>query len=67
MSRADPIRQVAHFVAPVDESDALAPVDAVRVGERRSNLWLDAWRDLRGRWMFWVSAVAGPGLHRKSG
>ena len=57
MSRTDPIRHVPHFVAAVDESEALAPVDAVRVGEQRSNLWLDAWRDLRGRWMFWVSAV----------
>jgi len=58
MSRTNPVRQVPHFVAPVDESEALAPVDALRVSEKRSNLWLDAWRDLRGRWMFWVAAVA---------
>lgn len=47
---------MAHYVADVDEA-GLGAVDAVRVSERKSNLWLDAWRDLRGRWMFWVSAV----------
>lgn len=45
-----------HYVADLDEG-GLGAVDAVRVGERKSNLWLDAWRDLRGRWMFWVSGV----------
>ena len=42
---------MAHFVAEVDEA-GLGAVDAVRVGTKKSNLWLDAWRDLRGRWMF---------------
>ncbi len=56
MSRAKPVRTVPHYVAEV-EDEALGAVDAVRVSERRSNLWLDAWRDLRGQWMFWVSAA----------
>lgn len=56
MSNEIPVRRMAHYVADVDEA-GLGAVDAVRVSERKSNLWLDAWRDLRGRWMFWVSAV----------
>ncbi len=56
MSRSKPVRTAPHFVADVDEG-GLGAVDAVRVSDRKSNLWLDAWRDLRGRWMFWVSAV----------
>lgn len=56
MSRSNPVRKAPRFVAEVDEG-GLGAVDAVRVSERKSNLWLDAWRDLRGRWMFWVSAV----------
>jgi oligopeptide transport system permease protein len=45
-----------HVVAEFDEG-SLGAVDAVRVSDRASNLWLDAWRDLRGRWMFWVSGI----------
>ncbi|MFD5600262.1 ABC transporter permease [Leucobacter sp. NPDC058333] len=45
-----------HFVAPFDETP-VAAVDAVKIDEKKSNLWLDAWRDMRGRPMFWVSAV----------
>ncbi|GLJ60457.1 MULTISPECIES: ABC transporter permease [Microbacterium] len=40
------------FVAPVKQTIV---VDAVRVDERKSNLWLDAWRDLRRRPSFWVA------------
>ncbi|MEJ1087310.1 ABC transporter permease [Microbacterium sp. Mu-80] len=43
-----------HYVAPVET--ATVKVDAVRIDAKRSNLWLDAWRDLRRRPMFWVSA-----------
>jgi oligopeptide transport system permease protein len=50
------VRVVPHFVAELDEG-GLGAVDAVRVSDRKSTLWLDAWRDLRGRWMFWVSAA----------
>ena len=56
MSSKNPVRTAPRYVAPVEDS-ALNAVDAVRVSDKRSNLWLDAWRDLRSRWMFWVSAV----------
>ncbi len=56
MSRGKPVRSAPRYVAEVDEG-GLGAVDAVRIGDRKSNLWLDAWRDLRGRWMFWASAV----------
>lgn len=41
-----------HYVAPIEEN---VVVDAVRVAEKKSNLWLDAWRDIRSRPMFWIS------------
>jgi oligopeptide transport system permease protein len=44
------------YVAEVDEG-GLGAVDAVRISERKSNLWLDAWRDVRRRPMFWISAA----------
>lgn len=56
MSDNTPTRRMAHYVAESDEG-GLGAVDAVRVSERKSNLWLDAWRDLRGRWMFWTAGV----------
>lgn len=56
MSSKNPVRRAPRYVAEVDEG-GLGAVDAVRVAERKSNLWLDAWRDLRGRWLFWVTSV----------
>ena len=56
MSRNNPVRKAPRYVAEVDEG-GLGAVDAVRVSDRKSNLWIDAWRDLRGRWMFWVSGI----------
>lgn len=53
MSRPD--AHPEHYVAPVDTTSI--PVDVVRIDEKRSNLWLDAWRDLRHRPLFWVSAA----------
>ncbi len=44
-----------HFVAPV--KDAPVVVDAVRVDEKPSSLWRDAWRDLRKRPTFWISVA----------
>lgn len=44
-----------HYVAPV-ETESIS-VDAVRVAEKPSNLWRDAWRDLRRRPLFWFSVV----------
>jgi len=45
----------SHFVAPV-ATEAVA-VDAVRISEKPSNLWRDAWSDLRSRPLFWFSVV----------
>jgi oligopeptide transport system permease protein len=45
-----------HYVAPLDETPLVA-VDKVSVGEQRSNLWLDAWRDMRRRPMFYIAGV----------
>ncbi len=47
---------IAHFVAPFDETP-VAAVDAVKVSEKKQNLWTDAWADMRGRPMFWISAA----------
>lgn len=44
-----------HYVAPVAEAEVV--VDQVRIDEKRSNLWLDAWRDMRRRPLFWASVV----------
>lgn len=44
-----------HYVAPVKAEEVV--VDELRLGEKKSNLWLDAWRDLRRRPMFWISVV----------
>jgi oligopeptide transport system permease protein len=55
MSSKAPLSAV-HFVASVDETP-VAAVDQVSLSTRRSNLWLDAWRDLRKRPLFWVSSV----------
>lgn len=43
-----------HYVAPLDETP-LAEVDSVNISAQASNLWLDAWRDMRGRPMFYIS------------
>ncbi|MFJ4253107.1 ABC transporter permease [Microbacterium sp. NPDC090003] len=50
----DPTTQ-KHYVAPV-ETESIA-VDAVRISDKPSNLWRDAWRDLRRRPLFWFSVV----------
>lgn len=44
-----------HYVAPV-ATESIA-VDAVRISEKPSNLWRDAWSDLRRRPLFWFSVV----------
>lgn len=45
-----------HFVAPLDETPLVA-VDKVSISERKSNLYLDAWRDVRGRVLFYVAGA----------
>ncbi|GAB2520555.1 ABC transporter permease [Microbacterium petrolearium] len=42
-------------MAPVKE--AQVQVDQVHLSTRKSNLWLDAWRDVRKRPLFWISMV----------
>lgn len=49
-------RSSAHFVAPLDETP-LAVIDAVKVDEKPSNLWTDAWAYMRRQPMFWISSV----------
>lgn len=44
-----------HYVAPI-ETTTIA-VDVVRVDAKPSNLWTDAWDDLRHRPLFWVSSI----------
>ena len=53
---AGPIRSSNHYVADVDETP-IASIDAVNLDEKPSNLWIDAWQDLRHRPMFWISSV----------
>jgi len=45
-----------HYVAPFDESQ-IAEIDTVRLGAHKSNIWLDAWRDLRRRPLFYVAIL----------
>ena len=45
-----------HFVAPLDETPLVA-VDNVQVAAKPSNLYLDAWHDMRRRPLFYVSGL----------
>lgn len=45
-----------HFVATVHSNDNV-DIDQIRIDDRPSNLWLDAWRDLRKRPMFYISGI----------
>lgn len=45
-----------HFVAPVEETP-LATIDEVNVADKPSNLWRDAWRDVRRRPLFYISGA----------
>ena len=49
-------RTFEHFVAPVEETPLLA-TDAVKVDDAPLSLWADAWRKLRRRPLFIISAV----------
>ncbi|RFA14052.1 peptide ABC transporter permease [Subtercola boreus] len=49
-------RSANHFVAPLEETPLVA-IDVVKVAEKPSNLWIDAWRDARSRPIFWISGV----------
>ncbi|WP_157008576.1 ABC transporter permease [Agromyces laixinhei] len=45
-----------HFVAPLEETPLVA-IDSVKTEGKPSNLWRDAWADVRKRPMFWISAA----------
>ncbi|MFE6969477.1 ABC transporter permease [Isoptericola sp. NPDC057653] len=45
-----------HFAAEVDEG-GLGAVDAVKTDAAPSGLWREAWREMRRRPLFWVSAA----------
>jgi oligopeptide transport system permease protein len=45
-----------HFVAPIEETP-LVEIDRVKADGKPSNLWRDAWVDVRKRPMFWISAA----------
>ncbi|WP_433677006.1 ABC transporter permease [Microbacterium gorillae] len=47
--------RATHYVAPLP-AETVA-VDVVRISEKPSNLWRDAWADMRRRPMFWISLV----------
>jgi oligopeptide transport system permease protein len=49
-------REIEHFVAPVEETPLLA-TDALKVDEAPLSLWADAWRKLRRRPLFIISAI----------
>jgi len=55
MSSNKTSHRMPHYVAPLDE-DGLGAIDSVKASGRPSNLWIDAWRDLRKRPMFYISA-----------
>ena len=42
-----------HYVAPIPEGTVA--VDAIKIADKPSNLWRDAWADIRKRPMFWIS------------
>ncbi len=48
--------KIAHFVAPLEDS-ALGAIDKVTASGKPTNLWVEAWRDLRTRPMFYISAT----------
>jgi oligopeptide transport system permease protein len=45
-----------HYVAPIEETPLVA-IDSVKADGKPTNLWTDAWRDVRKRPMFWISSV----------
>jgi oligopeptide transport system permease protein len=45
-----------HFVANLADT-GMAEIDAVRISEKPTNLYLDAWRDLRKRPMFYIAGI----------
>lgn len=53
---SNPPLSETHFVAPIEETPLVA-VDKVSIDAKPSNLYIDAWRDIRRRPLFYVSSV----------
>jgi oligopeptide transport system permease protein len=51
-----PTRRLEHYVAPLEETP-LEEIDSLKTDGKPSNLWIDAWHDVRRRPMFWISAA----------
>lgn len=51
-----PVLSKTHFVASLEETP-LAEVDKVSVNAKPSNLYLDAWRDIRRRPLFYFASI----------
>ncbi|GAB2512397.1 ABC transporter permease [Paramicrobacterium agarici] len=49
-------KQIPHYVAPVDKTPVVE-VDSVKLGEKPGSMWRDAWRSIRRRPLFYISAV----------
>lgn len=49
-------RSSGHYVADLEDTP-LAAIDKVDENAKARSLWSDAWRDMRTRPMFWISAV----------
>ncbi|MGO2862320.1 MAG: ABC transporter permease [Brevibacterium sp.] len=50
-----PLQGQTHFVAPVEESPLVA-TGTVDTSAPPTSQWKEAWKSLRGNWIFWVSA-----------
>ncbi|MFF2277348.1 ABC transporter permease [Agromyces sp. NPDC058126] len=48
--------RIEHYVAPLEETP-LEAIDSIKAEGKPSNLWIDAWADLRRRPMFWISSA----------
>ena len=55
MSSKPPL-SATHYVAPLDETPLVA-IDKVSVDKKPSNLYIDAWRDMRKRILFYVAGL----------
>ena len=54
-------RDAEHYVAEIDEYEVVE-IDSVKLAKRKSNLWLDAWRDL----LRWPGMKNGRLIHPKT-
>jgi oligopeptide transport system permease protein len=48
--------KIEHYVAPLEETP-IGAVDSVTASGKPTNLWIEAWRDLRTRPMFYIAST----------